>query len=82
MSFHPAACLVSSVLWLTVANAAPPERRREIEADWALQAAVRSQQPTAAQATIEDAAGAVDGIKDGRYGFHTAEEESPWWQVE
>jgi hypothetical protein len=82
MSFHPTACLVSSVLCLAAANAAPPERRREVEADWALQAAARSQQPTAAQTTSEDAAGAVDGIKDGRWGFHTAEEESPWWQVD
>jgi hypothetical protein len=26
--------------------------------------------------------GAVDGIKDGKYGFHTGREPHPWWQVD
>ncbi len=29
-----------------------------------------------------DAQGAVNGFKDGGYGFHTNEEENPWWQVD
>lgn len=29
-----------------------------------------------------DAAGAVDGIIDGGYNFHTSEEDNPWWQVD
>jgi hypothetical protein len=29
-----------------------------------------------------DAQGAVDGVKNGGYGFHTAQEASPWWQVD
>ena len=29
-----------------------------------------------------DARGAVDGTVSGGYGFHTAEESSPWWQVD
>ncbi len=33
--------------------------------------------------TAEDAAGAVDGIKDGRWGFHVRSgEKDPWWQVD
>ncbi|OHB85146.1 MAG: hypothetical protein A2V98_25575, partial [Planctomycetes bacterium RBG_16_64_12] len=28
------------------------------------------------------AAGAVDGVKDGRFGFHTDRDASPWWQVD
>lgn len=33
--------------------------------------------------TVEDAAGAVDGVKNGSYGFHTASaEQDPWWQVD
>lgn len=32
--------------------------------------------------TSADAAGAVDGIKDGKYGFHTGREPYPWWQVD
>ncbi len=30
----------------------------------------------------QDAAGAVDGVKGGKWGFHTALEENPWWQVD
>lgn len=29
-----------------------------------------------------DAAGAVDGVKDGRYGFHCGYEPHPWWEVD
>ena len=32
--------------------------------------------------TSADAMGAVDGIKDGKYGFHTGREPHPWWQVD
>ncbi len=44
--------------------------------------------PTAAEAcffpasTASDASGAVDGVKNGRYGFHTNLEPNPWWQVD
>jgi len=32
--------------------------------------------------TAQDASGAVDGIKNGRWGFHVASgEKDPWWQV-
>lgn len=26
--------------------------------------------------------GGVDGVKDGRFGFHTAHEPAPWWEVD
>ncbi len=33
--------------------------------------------------TAEDAAGGCDGIKNGKWGFHTASsEQDPWWQVD
>ncbi len=32
--------------------------------------------------TAADASGAVDGIKNGRYAFHTGQEPNPWWQVD
>ena len=36
-----------------------------------------------AVSTAEDAAGGCDGIKNGRWGFHTAsKEQDPWWQVD
>ena len=33
--------------------------------------------------TVQDAVGGCDGIKNGRWGFHTASgEQDPWWQVD
>lgn len=32
--------------------------------------------------TQEDARGGCDGVVDGRYGFCTAEEDNPWWEVD
>ena len=29
-----------------------------------------------------DAAGGVDGVKNGKWGFHTQNEPNPWWQVD
>ncbi len=29
-----------------------------------------------------DAQGGVDGVKNGLFGFHTASEQDPWWQVD
>jgi len=33
-------------------------------------------------ARLEESQGAVDGKKDGRFGFHTQFEPNPWWQVD
>jgi len=55
-----------------------------IEADWLRQAELRGA-PAQFQGRVtpnEDAAGACDGHKDGKWGFHTANEEQPWWQVD
>lgn len=32
--------------------------------------------------TPDDAQGAVDGVKNGRFGFHTGQQPNPWWQVD
>jgi len=32
--------------------------------------------------TAMDAGGAVDGVRDGRYAFHTGGDTDPWWQVD
>lgn len=32
--------------------------------------------------TGSDAAGAVDGTIDGNFGFHTQQQDQPWWQVD
>lgn len=63
--------------------------RQHIEQDWLRQLVVRSLPPTplgnrpaGSLSTADDAAGAVDGIVDGSYGFHTDRDPSPWWQVD
>jgi hypothetical protein len=63
--------------------------RQQIEQDWLLQLQVRSlpaeplgNRPAMAVSTADDAAGGVDGISDGTFGFHTDQDPSPWWQVD
>lgn len=53
-----------------------------VELDWIRQAMAPKPSPGAAMAPEDDAPGAVDGVKDGGTGFHTALEERPWWQVD
>ena len=54
-----------------------------IAADWLLAERVAALDPISAKVkTSEDAAGGCDGIKDGQWGFHTAESREPWWQVD
>jgi hypothetical protein len=61
-----------------------------LQADWLRQAAVRDvlRAEAAANGLAEkvlpndDAAGAVDGVKNGRWGFHTGDDDRPWWQVD
>ena len=51
-----------------------------LERDWLQQAGLRySDQGVSCE---EDAAGAVDGIIDGKWGFHTALEPNPYWHVD
>jgi hypothetical protein len=58
----------------------------QLEADWLLQLGRRARgaeaRSPAGVTTVEDAAGAVDGVKDGKWGFHTENEAAPWWQVD
>ena len=42
----------------------------------------KTEAPYRGDPTAADAAGAVDGVKNGRYAFHTAQEPNPWWQVD
>lgn len=60
-------------------QAAAPPTREQIEADWLRQDAVRSFGPVTPE---EDAVGACDGVKNGKWGFHTALEQDPWWQID
>jgi len=54
--------------------------REQVESDWLLQEQLRSRNATVTAQS--DAAGGCDGIKNGRWGFHTNCVESPWWQVD
>jgi len=56
--------------------------RSLIEADWLRQAQSWRNLSNASTPTAQDALGAVDGVKDGKYGFHTAHAPNPWWQVD
>ena len=52
--------------------------------DWIVQAKVRGAAASVGNVTTaEDAAGGCDGIKDGKWGFHTNMLDRPaWWQVD
>ncbi len=77
--------LLICVALASVAAAEPVITPEQIEADWLLQEAVRhlpAGQAGTREATRQDAAGAVDGVKNGRFGFHTRANQKPWWQVD
>ncbi len=58
--------------------------REQIEADWLLQEKVHNAVFNAGENVTceQDAAGGCDGIINGQCGFHTANENNPWWQVD
>jgi hypothetical protein len=57
--------------------------RQQLESEWRLEARVRTESRRAAHVTTrDDAVGGCDGVTNGRYGFHTGEDENPWWQVD
>ena len=58
---------------------------QQIEADWLRQAEVRWVEPLVRGKQVkpeEDARGGCDGVKTGKWGFHTECEPNPWWQVD
>jgi hypothetical protein len=70
--------------------------RSQIQADWLLQekfnvgagepinkSRSRAKAPPKTKiTTIADAAGGVDGVKNGQWGFHTQNQRNPWWRVD
>jgi hypothetical protein len=56
--------------------------REQVEADWLRQDDKRLAAAPGPLTCEEDAAGAVDGVKDGKWGFHTEFESNPWWQLD
>jgi hypothetical protein len=75
---------LAAILTALAAGEAPPPTPQQVEADWLRQDAKRLTGPKVEMKITreEDAAGAVDGAKDGKWGFHTDLEELPWWQVD
>lgn len=71
--------LVDRVCETQADDVAPPPTREQIEADWLRQDAVCGTGPVQ---PADDAVGACDGIKNGRWGFHTDLENDPWWQID
>lgn len=72
--------LLSATAILLSASPAQASMHEAVEADWARQAEVRflPQDVT----PDNDATGACDGVITGQWGFHTAAEPNPWWQVD
>ena len=64
--------------------AQPGATPQQIEADWLHHDQMRrtSAISGAQVKPEEDAPGGVDGIKNGKWGFHTEHEDNPWWQVD
>jgi hypothetical protein len=75
MGAAPPTGLVPQVTQPREESVSGSELRRLIEEDW-LKSLI---EPLSTKA---DAAGAVDGVKDGKYAFHTGLEPKPWWQVD
>ncbi len=54
-----------------------------LEREWLLEAQLHAEAQHAANlSTRDDAAGGCDGVTNGKWGFHTAQEANPWWQVD
>ncbi len=76
---------ILAIALLAPAMAAPGATwRQQVEADW-LRQETKRQEAGADGGRVtceEDAAGAVDGLKTGKWGFHTDSQNNPWWQVD
>lgn len=78
---------MSGLLVLVLTAAVPQDGTSAVEEDWLRQAEAmdpirRGSWRNSLVTTESDAAGAVDGVKDGTYAFHTGHQANPWWQVD
>ena len=73
--------LLLALLALAAPAPAADDWRARVEADWLTQDVTRSDLGRSIT-TQQDALGACDGVKDGKWGFHTSADEKPWWQVD
>jgi hypothetical protein len=81
-------CALASAAAALAASAALAESAAalsEVERAWLTQNQMRQNVASAAPGgatTRSDAAGGVDGVKNGGVGFHTDRQDRPWWQVD
>jgi hypothetical protein len=84
-------CLMTplAVCFATAGRSQDAERSIALECDWIRQAELRlsgadpmNESAPSGVTPEEDALGAVDGKITGEWGFHTENEEKPWWQVD
>ena len=83
---------ISLICWLLASAVAvgaeplsPAVTPGQIQSDWLQQDALRNGPATPGPGNVtpqEDAAGGCDGLIDGKWGFHTQDEDKPWWQVD
>ena len=87
-----AASLALAVVFIVIspwsaisAEVSPDITSRQIEADWLRQQELRNAGKVSPEGKVtpeQDATGACDGVKDGKWGFHTENENKPWWQID
>jgi hypothetical protein len=73
--------ILSGWLAATVGRCAESMQSR-MESDWLRQDLPQKQASKGGISTQSDAAGGVDGVKNGKWGFHTSDDVNPWWQVD
>ena len=77
--------VVVAFFWgVAAALAEPAITPQQLENDWLRQNELRGRPavPVGGVKPEEDAPGGCDGVKDGKWGFHTQPEDRPWWQVD
>ena len=80
-----AVLIASAPIEASAPAASPAITRSQIEADWLRQEQVRVGPPISRNGKVapeQDAIGALDGVTDGKWGFHTQNELNPWWQID
>ncbi|MBN2138893.1 MAG: discoidin domain-containing protein [Sedimentisphaerales bacterium] len=80
---HTRLLLTQAILLFPIAAAAGPSHADQLDRDYILQLEQSARHTSGtAVTTRQDAAGAVDGIKNASYAFHTNLDDAPWWQVD
>lgn len=75
-------CLAAVALG-AVERVDPDTWRQMLERDWTVREEVLAATNRMSQLTpAADALGGCDGVKNGRWGFHTGLAQDPWWQVD